>query len=264
VAGTPFPILLCEKGHVDFHPTWKSSDGDTNFEDPTAYNSLTSDQQKRVDDRLGDTDEALKSRFREFITGSLKTGDLGAAMVDRFYDGTQDPFRHPRWSPLSNMAVSSSSFLEHAANVRDKIKALLPPMPVPSGYDYGFLEKRIDVPTVNFAATSSALASFVTFQTGDELTLKSLIGGTQGLRIYLQNIFFWKDHSKVPNTFSVQLRYEIFDNFGVGNDDIYTGWKGWEDYHDALVAFWVLQHMRKGHKPFVNWIEVVTISLSKL
>jgi hypothetical protein len=248
-----FPVLLCEKGHTVFSPTWASRDGDTNSEDPQAYNALSPDAQARVDVYLNDSDDDLKKLFRDFITGELSTGELGGSMVDRFFDGSQAAMRHPKGSPLSEKAKYSSSLREHAAMVRDKIGELLGGQPHSS---YDFLARKIDVPTVNFAATVSALAALAVNTSSDELTLKALIGGTQGLRLTLQDIRYYKNHSPTYSQFSVDLRYEIFDCFGVGGDDIYTGWKSLQDYNNALVAFWILQHMRHGHKPFVNWIEV--------
>jgi len=253
----PVPILLCEKGHTVFSPTWKSKDGDTSFQDPQAYDALSPEQKKRVDALSSKTDQELKQIFRGFITNSLATGNLGGSMVDQFYDGSQKAMRHAKGSPLAEMARRSASFLAHAADVRDKLGQLLP-RPVGTGLaNYRFLEKKIVVPTVSFEVTTAAVAAWVTSQTGDELTLKSLIGGTQGLKIFLQDISFLRNHSPGYNMFSVSLRYEIFDNFGVGSDDIYTSFvKEHEDYRGALVAFWILQHMRNGHKPFINWIEV--------
>jgi hypothetical protein len=249
-----FPVLLCEKGHTIFTPTWASRDGDTNSGDPQAYNALSPDAQARVDPYLNTSDDDLKQRFREFITDTLSTGDLGGSMVDRFFDGSQTVMKHPIGSPLSEMAKYTSSLLDHAMMVRDKIGDLLDGHPHSS---YDFLAGKIDVPTVNFSTTSSALAAYATGLSGKDLTLKALIGGTQGLRLTLQNLKYYRNHSTTYKQFAVDLRYEIFDCFGVGNDDVYTSWIGKrEDSHDALVSFWILQHMRVGHRPFVNWIEL--------
>jgi hypothetical protein len=250
-------VVLCEKGQTVFTPSWKSNDGDTAAEDPKAYDVLSADAKKRVDKLKGKNDEELKAILRKFVVSSLSTGDLGGAMVDRFYLGKQEAMRHKHGSALAEKARHSSSFRSHVAKVRDKLAALLPKTAGP-GLNCGFLHNKIDVPTVNFGATLGALAAFATFQQGDELTLKALIGGTQGLRITLKNLTFSKRFSTAYNTFTADLRYEIFDLFGAGSNDIYTGAKAVEDYRDALVAFWILQHLKKGHKPFVNWIEIET------
>jgi hypothetical protein len=250
-------VVLCEKGQTVFTPSWKSNDGDTTSEDPKAYDVLSADAKKRIDKLKGKNDEELKAILRKFVANSLSTGDMGAAMVDRFYLGKQEAMRHKHGSPLAEKARHSSSFRSHVALVRDKLATLLPKAAGP-GLNCQFLHNKIDVPTVNFGATLGALVAFAAFQASDELTLKALIGGTQGLRITLKNLTFTKRLLPVFDTFTADLRYEIFDLFGAGSNDIYTGAKAVEDYRDALVAFWILQHLKKGHKPYVNWIEIET------
>src|SRR5688572_27072944 len=78
-------VVLCEKGQTALTPSWKSNDGDTSCEDPKAYDVLSGDAKKRVDKLKGKNDEELKAILRKFVASSLSTGDMGAAMVDRFY-----------------------------------------------------------------------------------------------------------------------------------------------------------------------------------
>jgi len=250
------PVVLCEKGHTDLKPNWVANDGDTASEDPDIYKTLKGEAKDRVDKIKGMTDDELKKIFRNFLTGTLSTGELGGSMVDRFYLGKQDVMKHATGSALSQMARHSSSLKDHADKVHAKIGALLPKSAGPGLTNYAFLHNKVDVPTVNFGTTFYAVTSLVTFSKGDELTLKALIGGTQGLRMTLQNITYSKLQLFGPPRFAVDLRYEIFDVFGAGTTDIYTGDKAKQDFANALVAFWILQHLRKGHKPFINQLEV--------
>ena len=70
-----------------------------------------------------------------------------------------------------------------------------------------------------------------------------MIGGVHGVRLYLTNF-------RVPEnarTFEGGLTVQISDDFGVGNDDIYS---------PDLASMWILQHGRPGHRPFVNELNV--------
>jgi hypothetical protein len=253
---TFFPVVLCEIGHRVFSPNWISPDGDTSHGDPQAYHRLTKLQQQRVDLLSSKTDSDLRTIFQNFLIQWLKDGKLGLDMIDRFYVGSQEAFRHHNGSVLSEMAKQTSSFLSHAGSVRDQIGSHLIRPITSHSTDYRYLKKQLNIQTVNFDTTIAAYGDFIIRRSGNDLTLKSLIGGTQGLKITLENISFYRNHSPNYTMFSVDLRYEIFDVFGVGSSDIYTGLSQIEDFKDALVAFWILQHMREGHRPFINWIEI--------
>lgn len=75
---------------------------------------------------------------------------------------------------------------------------------------------------------------------------RSPSGGTQGLTVKLTGF----NHDAADKTIDMQLEYTICDDFGVDLTDVTD--KGTKGLSDGLKAFWVLQHERTGHQPFID------------
>jgi hypothetical protein len=82
------------------------------------------------------------------------------------------------------------------------------------------------------------------FTVWDSTSLKTLIGGTQQINIYLASITFGED-----NTYSAVLNFSIYDDFGVDEGDIANASLAAEFGMEGLISLWVLQHQR-GYQPF--------------
>jgi outer membrane protein OmpA-like peptidoglycan-associated protein len=170
-------------------------------------------------------DFQLRNRMR--VELGLLAGSEGTRMVTHFSGGTGSQLTHGSTSPLGSDALSSATFLGLHRAVIQEIESELARMHIAGVIDCNAI-----------APPNSAVPS-VSFGFGDSFALKGIIGGTQGLRIRI--IHF----SANPGLrgYTIGLQYLICDDFGVDTADLYS---------PALVAFWVLQHRRTGHLPFIN------------
>jgi hypothetical protein len=108
---------------------------------------------------------------------------------------------------------------------------------------------HIDWRTISLLPTPGLPGLNFSIFAGDGLQLNAVLGGTQGLEVFIRNFL-------VPpggRTFTATLRFEICDDFGVDDTDLdpTTGHGS-----PGLFSFWVLQHERAGQQPFVNFVEV--------
>jgi RHS repeat-associated protein len=81
--------------------------------------------------------------------------------------------------------------------------------------------------------------------------LKALIGGTQGVNIWLQNIVINAD-----GTYTADITIQIEDDFALSNSDVTNAGPMVKTFAmEALKAQWILQHQR-GYKPFKTSLNI--------
>ena len=159
------------------------------------------------------------------VLGLLGGAD-GRAMVSHFRGGTGATWTHGIGSTLNRDATHCPSVNGAVSNVQTQLTAQMRAMRVLGRTDCSALSLS---PVPNFH-----------FGFGDSVALKAIIGGTQGLEVYL-NAMRLKDPATC--SYDLDLQLEVFDDFGVDTSDLY-----WP----ALVKFWILQHERRGNRPFIN------------
>ncbi len=177
-------------------------------------------------------DTRLEAIWRTAFEELYGTGPLGQSMITRFMLGSGTPFVHTPGSVLCEMAKATATYRTAVASFRAEIVRQVQAM-VPSGViDWRLLWLTTDIPFSTFTHDTSVPRAF-----------RAMIGGVHGVRLYLTNF-------RVPEnarTFEGDLTVQISDDFGVGNDDIYS---------PDLASMWILQHERPGHRPFVNELNV--------
>lgn len=156
---------------------------------------------------------------------NILAGALGREMTMHFYNGSGSMYTHGIGSELSNLAGASSTFNTEATRIQGEIENNLRGQIAQGGS-----------PSLNQMKISPNRPSF---QFSDGWALKGIIGGTQEVMIYAHNL----QYNPTTRAYSVDLRWELLDDFGAGHDDPYS---------PSLAAFWLLQHTRAGHRPFVN------------
>lgn len=160
----------------------------------------------------------------------LLGGSEGLRMVTHFSGGSGTRLTHGPTSTLGTDALGSGTFSSlHSAVVRELEGAL----------------SRMDAAGVidcNAIALSPAGVPAVSFGFSDT-ALKGIIGGTQGLRVLITHFTV----TPGSRTYDIGLQYLICDDFGVDTSDLYS---------PGLAAFWVLQHRRCGHRPFINELDL--------
>lgn len=217
VPGSSTPVSIGSRGACGSGPDFSF------FDFPTL--STTNNIKVFVQRRLSDS--ALESIFRVEL-GAL-AGTVGNRMVTRFAAGTGGTMRHGLGSTISTLATPSITMANVTRGVRRDINSQLTGQAAAGGaVDYNLLRPRL--PTISFGFR-------------DGTTLKGAIGGTQGLNLFIKDF-------TVPSCtrdYTATLRFEICDDFGVDAPDIYS---------PGLIAFWILQHERWGHQPFINEIIV--------
>lgn len=167
-------------------------------------------------------------------------GEEGRKAAQHFVTGNGAKLRHGPDTPLSRMAGGSwqflANFLRVVVKIRERVKELSAGGRVPD-----FSSLRVAVP-----ATHWGLRDFPA-KVDDEAStaLKAILGGTQGEELYATSLRL--DPSR--RTYELGLRWFIFDHFGVGADDLYA---------PGLIPFYILQHERKGYRPYVNEVVIET------
>ncbi len=231
---------------------WGSADQrDFRAED---FPSLTAAQTRLVAPLRQRTDAELERTFKNFL-GLMMTGALGESMVDHFMTGSGREYLHDVGSYLSNAVYRSGAFAAAALTTKGRVEASLQTLaggPASGGQPVllDWRRLRIRAPQLNFEfSQAEAFARILTGSPSPDLVLKCLIGGTHGTRVSVSRFGF----NFPTRDYAARLRFDIFDNFGVDETDLYTVPAPWGD---ALIAFWVLQHERYGHRPFVNRIVV--------
>lgn len=172
----------------------------------------------------------------------LKTlaGDEGEKAFRHFAGGSGTRLTHGPGSPLSRMAARSRqflvSYLSVAVRIYGGVRNLAAGGKVPD-----FSALRVAVP-----ATHWGLRDFPSkAQDVEGTTLKAILGGTQGEELYATSL----RHDPFARTYRLGLRWVILDHFGVGGDDLYA---------PGLIPFYILQHERRGYRPYVNEVLVDT------
>jgi len=167
------------------------------------------------------------------VLGGL-AGSAGVAAVTRFVVGTGGTESLGPGSILGTLALRAPAFKATVAAVKHDIE--------------GQLAKQAG------SGHLDPLALWVTlpptfFDFGDGVVLKSVIGGTQGASLIATSFA----GNAAAREYKIGLRFEIRDDFGVGESDIYA---------PGLAAFWVLQHERGTgsiYVPFVNQLELPVV-----
>ncbi len=198
----------------------------------------------------GLTDADLLTKMKTGIDG---IGTIGGApgndAADHFYAGSPTPVDHTIGTPIGAAANSSPSFKATSSAVEAAFHTIITGMAATpaSNNCSSYALASPSVPKVNFPMSKPELVIFeatpVSLRSKDDIDkamLKAVIGGTHGIEIVLTALSV----DCTAHTYEATIHFKICDNFGVDDkSDLYS---------DSLFAFWVLQHMRTGHKAFVN------------
>ncbi len=162
-------------------------------------------------------------------------GGAGHAAFARFAAGTGGTETHGPSSTLGALALASLSFLVTRLNVQKNVESQLATQAATGVLD---------------PCALSVIPPATHFQYFDGLTLKAVIGGTHGEKLFATGF-----SGSIPlRSYKIDLRFIICDNFGVDEADLYA---------PGLFAFWVLQHERSAtlYAPFINELDLpVTVS----
>ena len=174
----------------------------------------------------------LETMWRSTFAAVYSTGALGQSMITRFMLGTGLKFDHPVGSELSGVAKSTVTFIASNIAVKAEIEKQFAAQFAASGdVDVSKLSVTVNIPFSTFSTDVTIPPKF-----------RAMIGGIHGIEL-----FATKFALTGIGSYTMTLLYRICDNFGVGNDDLYT---------PDLQAMWILQHETAGTKPFVNSIEI--------
>jgi outer membrane protein OmpA-like peptidoglycan-associated protein len=198
------------------------------------------DHKDDVDDYKSLTDIELLAKLLYGYDGIANLGSgPGKDAALHFYLGSAKPVDHDASSVIGKAADGSDPFNAAAAKVESTFHGFMVRMANnPSANNCSTLNNATPMPHVNFPASKWQLIKGE-FSDSDTVMLKAVIGGTHGIEIILTS--FKSDCD--AKTYEATIHYRLCDNFGVDETDMYSG---------SLVAFWMLQHMRTGHKAFVN------------
>jgi outer membrane protein OmpA-like peptidoglycan-associated protein len=174
-------------------------------------------------------DSQLRNRMRLEL-GVLGGGE-GLRMVTHFSGGTGTKLTHDSSSTLGADALVCGTFSRLHASVIREIERQLASM------------DAVGVIDCNAITLPPAGVPAISFGFSDSNALKGIIGGTQGLKILITRFSV----NPGSRTYDIELQYLICDDFGVDTADLYS---------PALIAFWVLQHRRSGHVPFINELDL--------
>lgn len=160
-------------------------------------------------------------------------GAAGHDAFTRFVAGTGGTVIHDASSQLGQLAIKSATFDKAVKAVKAELEQQLAAQVSKGAFDECALSIA-NPPRPDFGVT-------------DGLPLKTVIGGTQGATVLLEN-FHGDPHTR---TYTADLRFLLCDDFGVDESDIYVV---------SLAAFWVLQHERSAtaYAPFINALDLPT------
>lgn len=148
----------------------------------------------------------------------------------RFRAGTGGTETHNNTSLLGMMARTSASFLATVGAVK------------------AVIETQLAIQAASGALNPCGLSvtpPATEFLKSDGLPLKTVIGGTQGERLFATSFT-----GNIPlRTYTITLRFLICDHFGVDEHDLYA---------PGLIPFWILQHERSAtlYAPFINELDL--------
>jgi hypothetical protein len=184
------------------------------------------------------SDSQLLKILKDEMIDVSKSKDVVLKIIDYFmkHDKNKAPLVHEGNMPLAKAARAH----QETKDALNKIKTLIRKT---------FAGKRRSVAPVKyfFPQIDPGYVAYENFyakywSTSDEDSmLAAVIGGTKCCKIFVRNL------TETKTGLRFDLRLEIKDHFGVDQTDLYT---------EALCAFWLLQHARRGPKPFVNIIVV--------
>ena len=226
-------------------------------------------------------DDWLFGAFYVALSDVLRTKRIGAAIIDNFRSNAQPVYKHD-WTNenddedpifLGRFARNHAASGRARDDIRDKIRAALD-WRVRSSWSTVVstlhqLLDRVGAPSIDFEANWKTLAAWGHFreivwgstlpgavqELWDELTnnpgrydqelvLKAIVGGTQGLQAGMQNVRYRRNSSGGIAGLRYDLVISVYDVFGCGGDDTYSV---------GLVPFYILQHER-GFRPFKQWL----------
>lgn len=174
-------------------------------------------------------------------------GDLSAQMAQRFLSGSGKMWKHTPGSQLSQLVAADPDF----QNLVDEVgKAFFQQVrqQLRSG-KLNLREVRIDLDKYQLHFDFPGIAADVNSQ-----ILWGTIGGTQGMRLYLESwqvqVVRTKQYRQV--VLVATIRFEIYDDFGAGKADKVAVWQN--PFQLPLYAMWQLQHRGRQAKPFTNKI----------
>jgi hypothetical protein len=209
-----------------------------------SFRSFPSYQDTIVFEDDSDPEDDLKGNLFGYMSLS-QGGQLGNEMVRRFLAGTGADFEHQDGSVLSDAVRESTQFKDLVKQTQDGIQDAMNRQAQTGFIDparFGGLPIRVDNPFFN------DILSF----------LSAVLGGTQRTDVGL--IEFTADGTIAPasgtGTYRAKLRFEIYDDFGVDEKDLGTVRFLGFDIYKPLFDFYILQHERSGHRPFVNHVTV--------
>jgi len=180
------------------------------------------------------------------MLGELATGgqtlalNMGNIFIQNNVARRVVPFNND--SSLSRAVRTSLAFTAEHVKMRDRItavfKASIAARKVVDFNDLAEPLKAVTPPSINFSLS--------------DRVLKFAVGGTKGSDVFLSNF----DASVLPRRWKGTLTYDIFDHFGINDDDTVRDRRGHGS--DGQVAMWVMQHERHpGHFAFIPRITVV-------
>jgi len=163
-------------------------------------------------------------------------GTPGKDAANYFYSGVGGTVTHDISTAIGKAADKSATFATTSSSVEAAFHKLIAGMAgTPALNSCSTLKLTAgDVPKVDFPFPKS-----LSGVSGGDLMLKAIIGGTHGIEVKLTGFTVDCD----ARTYSATIQYNICDNFGVDETDLYS---------DSLIAFWILQHMKTGHAAFIN------------
>lgn len=174
----------------------------------------------------------LESLWRSTFAGLYNTGALGQTMITRFMVGTGGVLTHAVGSDLSETAKNTVTFKAANNAVKAEIEKQFADQFAKTGdVDVSKLSVTVNIPFSTFSKDTTIPPKF-----------RAMIGGIHGIELFATE--FTKTGVR---SYTMKLLYKICDNFGVGNDDLYT---------PDLQAMWILQHETGGTAPFVNSMEI--------
>ena len=170
-------------------------------------------------------------------------GKTGTAVTNHFVGGTGTGLSFGAGTVLGKLALTAPSFVHLRQETEKRLLAQVA-VQAKGG--------AVDACALKIAPKALARPNFETTGpfSGDPIELHAVIGGTQGLIIFLNTFHF----DPATGAVEMEIRYRICDDFGVSLDDVTD--QGLKGLSHSLKAFWVLQHERKGPKPFIDVLDL--------
>lgn len=234
VPGRPVPTPIGTRGGCASGPDFASHDFPT-VTLPVSHTPSLPLLRGRSDFLL---EASMHSELRGFA------GTLGTSMASHFDGGSGSTLAHGVGGTLSLAVDGAPTFNTLARATEASVQAQIAAQVAASCH--------IDWTALNVLPTPGALpAASFSVRAGDTLQLNAVLGGTQGLDIFIRDFLF----DPLTRSFSATLIFEICDDFGVDETDLDITNIGHGS--PGLTAFWILQHERPpGHVAFVNDVTV--------